>query len=139
MSSRSRWSGRARGSSSSIREGCSARARTRCTQLVLERGRRAIGDADLLVLVVDGREGLVGGDREIAQAVREAGKPALLAINKMDDKRARSGALEMYQLGFDPVFEIAAEHGDGVGDLLDAIVAGIARRWSCRSAPAQAE
>jgi GTPase len=90
--------------------------------LVLERGRRAIGDADLLVLVVDGREGLVGGDREIAKVIREAGKPALLAINKLDDKRARSGALEMYQLGFDPVFEIAAEHGDGVGDLLDAIV-----------------
>jgi len=90
--------------------------------LVLERGRRAIGDADLLVLVVDGREGLVGGDREIAKVIREAGKPALLAINKLDDKRARSGALEMYQLGFDPVFEIAAEHSDGVGDLLDAIV-----------------
>jgi GTP-binding protein len=94
-------------------------------QLVLERGRRAIGDADLLVLVVDGREGLVGGDREIARAVREAGKPALLAINKIDDRRARSGALEMYQLGFDPVFEIAAEHGDGVGDLLDAIVGAL--------------
>ena len=91
-------------------------------QLVLERGRRAIGDADLLVLVVDGREGLVGGDREIAKAVRDAGKPALLAVNKIDDRRARNGALEMYQLGFDPVLEIAAEHGDGVGDLLDAIV-----------------
>jgi GTP-binding protein len=91
-------------------------------QLVLERGQRAIGDADLLVLVVDGREGLVGGDREIARAVREAGKPALLVVNKIDDRRARNGALEMYQLGFDPVFEIAAEHGDGVGDLLDAIV-----------------
>jgi GTPase len=90
-------------------------------EVVLERGRRAIHDADLLVLVVDGREGLVGGDREIAQAVREAGKPALLAVNKMDDRRAQSGALELYQLGFDPVFEIAAEHGDGVGDLLDAI------------------
>src|SRR4030095_2771348 len=91
-------------------------------QLVLERGRRAINDADLLVLVVDGREGLMAGDREIAQAVREAGKPALLAVNKIDDRRARAGALEMYQLGIDPVFEIAAEHGDGVGDLLDAIV-----------------
>jgi GTP-binding protein len=71
---------------------------------------------------VDGREGLMAGDREIAQAVREAGKPALLAVNKIDDRRARDGALEMYQLGIDPVFEIAAEHGDGVGDLLDAIV-----------------
>ena len=94
-------------------------------QLVLERGRRAIGDADLLVLVVDGREGLVGGDREIARVVREAGKPALIAVNKIDDRRARNGALEMYQLGFDPVFEIAAEHGDGVGDLLDAIVGAL--------------
>jgi len=91
-------------------------------QLVLERGRRAIADADLLVLVVDGREGLVGGDREIARVLREAGKPVLLAVNKLDDRRARDGALEMYQLGFDPVFEITAEHGDGVGDLLDAIV-----------------
>jgi GTP-binding protein len=103
--------------------------------LVLERGRRAIGDADLLVLVVDGREGLVGGDREIAQAVREAGKPALLAVNKIDDKRARSGALEMYQLGFDPVFEIAAEHGDGVSDLLDAIVRALPVPGGTSSAP----
>jgi len=107
-------------------------------ELVLERGRRAIGDADLLVLVVDGREGLVGGDREIARVVREAGKTALLAINKVDDKRARSGALEMYQLGFDPVFEIAAEHGDGVGDLLDAIIHALpASGSSAASKPAE--
>jgi GTP-binding protein len=99
-------------------------------ELVHQRGRRAINDADLLVLVVDGREGLVGGDREIAQAVREAGKPALLAVNKIDDRRARSGALEMYQLGFDPVFEITAEHGDGVGELLDAIVNALPSRGS---------
>ena len=80
---------RARRSSWSTPGECSARARTRCTQLVLERGRRAIADADLLVLVVDGREGLVRGDREIARAVREAGKPAMLAVNKIDDRRAR--------------------------------------------------
>jgi len=95
--------------------------------LVLERGHRAIADADLLVLVVDGREGPVAGDFEIAKAVREAGKPALLAVNKMDDRRARSGVIEMYQLGFDPLFEIAAEHGDGVGDLLDGIVQALPR------------
>ena len=40
----------------------------------------------------------------------------------MDDKRARAGALDFFQLGFDPVFEISAEHGEGVGDLLDAIL-----------------
>jgi GTP-binding protein len=90
--------------------------------LVLERGRRAIADADLLVFVVDGREGLVPGDAEIARIVREADTPALLAINKTDDKRARAGAIEFFQLGLEPVFEISAEHGEGVGDLLDAIV-----------------
>ena len=90
--------------------------------LVLERGRRAIQDADLLVLVVDGREGLVPGDHDITKVVRDADKPALLAVNKTDDRRARDGVLDLYELGFDPVFEIAAEHGTGVGDLLDAIV-----------------
>src|SRR6185503_15582643 len=78
--------------------------------LVLERGRRAIEDADLLVLVVDGREGLVPGDHDITKVVRDADKPALLAVNKTDDRRSRGGVLELYELGFDPVFEIAAEH-----------------------------
>jgi GTP-binding protein len=90
--------------------------------LVLERGQRAIADADLLVLVGDGRDGLVPGDREIARFVREKNRPLLLTINKMDDKRARAGALDFYQLGIDPVFEISAEHGEGVGDLFDAIL-----------------
>jgi GTP-binding protein len=89
--------------------------------LVLERGRRAIQDADLLVFIVDGRQGLVPGDHEIADALREANKPALLAINKTDDRRAK-GSVDFFQLGFDPVTEISAEHGEGVGDLLDEVV-----------------
>lgn len=92
-------------------------------RLVLERGRRAVAGADLLVLVVDGREGLVPADRDIAQVIRETGTPALLAINKADDRLAQAGAMEFYQLGFDAVFEVSAEHGQGVGELLDAIVA----------------
>ena len=90
--------------------------------LVLERGRRAIASADLIVLVVDGREGLVPGDRDIARVVREADKPVILAINKTDDRRSQAGTLEFYQLGFDHVVEISAEHGNGTGDLLDTIV-----------------
>ena len=90
-------------------------------ELVLERGQRAIQSADLLVFVVDGRDGLLPGDREIADAVRAANRPALLAINKTDDRRAK-GTVEFYQLGFDPVTEISAEHGEGVGDLLDEVV-----------------
>jgi GTP-binding protein len=98
-------------------------------QLVLDRGRRAIQSADLLVFVVDGRQGLVPGDRDIAETLRAANKPALLAINKTDDRRAK-GTVDFYELGFDPVTEIAAEHGEGVGDLLDEIVQRLPNRES---------
>jgi GTPase len=89
-------------------------------ELVVEQGQRAMKGADLLVFLVDGREGLVSGDQQIAQQVRQTGQPVLLAINKTDDKRAR-GAMDFYRLGFEPVFEVSAEHGDGVAELLDEI------------------
>jgi len=91
-------------------------------ELVVRHGRRAIESADLLVLVVDGREGLTPGDETIARTLHEIDCPVLVAINKTDDKRARQSTMEFYQLGFDPVVEISAEHGQGVGDLLDEIV-----------------
>jgi GTPase len=91
--------------------------------LVVAHGRRAVESADLLVFVVDGREGLVPADEEIAASLRGVTVPVLLAVNKTDDKRSKGRALEFYKLGFEPVQEIAAEHGDGVADLLDDIVA----------------
>jgi len=91
-------------------------------ELVKAQGARALKSADLIVMVVDGREGLIPGDQDIARAARDAGKPVILAINKSDDRRARAGALELYRLGFDDVIEISAEHGDAVGDLLEIIV-----------------
>ncbi len=99
--------------------------------LVFEQGRRTLCTADVLVLVVDGREGRTPGDDEIVKALRAQGTPIILAVNKMDDRRARDGAMELLQLGIDPVVEIAAEHGQGIGDLLDEIVkhlpAGVVR------------
>jgi GTPase len=91
-------------------------------ELVVAQGTWAIEHADLLVLVVDGREGLVPADEEIALRLRETGRPVLVALNKTDDKRARDSAVEFYRLGFDPIVEISAEHGDGVAELLDEIV-----------------
>jgi GTP-binding protein len=91
-------------------------------ELVLERGRRAISEADLVVFVVDGREGLTPGDAEIAKVLRERDVPIVLAVNKIDDRRASAGVLELFQLGFDPVVEVAAEHGMGTGELLDEII-----------------
>jgi GTPase len=91
--------------------------------LVVEHGRRAIGTADVVVFVVDGREGLVPADEEIAGALRAVNCPVIVAVNKTDDRRARGRAVEFYRLGMEPIVEIAAEHGDGVGDLLDEILA----------------
>ena len=93
--------------------------------LVVVHGRRAIVGADLVVMIVDGREGLVSGDETIARELREANRPVILAINKSDDKRALHSTMDFYRIGFEPVLEISAEHGQGVYELLDEIVKGL--------------
>jgi GTP-binding protein len=102
--------------------------------LVSDHGHKALQSADVIVFVVDGREGLVPADEEIARRIRPLGRPVLLAVNKTDDKRARERTLEFYRLAFEPVVEIAAEHGDGVADLLDEIV----QRLPAGSEPSEA-
>jgi GTP-binding protein len=94
-------------------------------ELVVEQGKRALAGADIVVFVVDGREGLVSADERIARELHETGRPVILAINKTDDKRSRASIPEFFSLGFDPVIEISAEHGDGVAELLDAVVAAL--------------
>ena len=105
-------------------------------ELVVIAGRRALESAEVVVFLVDGRDGLLPGDLEIADRLRGANVPVLLAVNKTDDKRARGRAVEFYKLGFEPVVEIAAEHATGVGDLLDEIIARLpARRDAGPDAP----
>ena len=88
---------------------------------VAAQGLRAVDDADLIVMLVDGRDGLVAADREVADRVRRCGVPVVLAVNKIDDRRAAGRVEEFHALGFEPVVPIAAEHGIGVGDLLDDV------------------
>lgn len=95
-------------------------------ELVVRHGQRAIQSADVIVFVVDGREGLVSGDQEIARQLRPIGVPVVLAVNKTDDKRASDQ--DFYQLGIEPVVGIAAEHGQGIGDLLDEVVGRLKAR-----------
>jgi GTP-binding protein len=97
-------------------------------ELVVQHGRKALESADVIVFLVDGRDGLVPADEEIAASLRSANVPVLVAVNKTDDRRARNRAFEFYQLGFEPVIEIAAEHGEGTGDLLDEVVKRLPRR-----------
>src|SRR6185436_3060920 len=99
-------------------------------ELVVKQGQRAIVGADLVVFVCDAREGLVSGDQTIAEELRATGKPMILSINKIDDNRAKNAAADFYSLGLEPIFEISAEHGTGVAELLDAIVDRLGTRGS---------
>lgn len=95
---------------------------------VVDHGRQALQTADLVVLVVDGREGVVPGDQIITQTVRTLGCPVIVAVNKTDDRRGAAGSAEFHQLGFSPVVEISAEHGTGVAELLDGVVRQLGTR-----------
>jgi GTP-binding protein len=91
-------------------------------EMVVAHGLKALERADLIVFVVDGREGIMTGDEEIARRVRRLNVPVVLAVNKTDDKRGQAQAGTFHKLGFKEVFEISAEHGEGIGELLDATV-----------------
>ena len=90
--------------------------------VVADRVRRAAGEVDVVVFVVDGSEGPVPADDEVAKELRILGVPVVVAINKMDQRRSRAHVPEFYRFGFESIAEIAAEHGQGIGDLLDEVV-----------------
>jgi len=85
----------------------------------------AVEESDLLVLLVDGRQGLVSADEAVWQRLRSAGKPAILVVNKGDTREARARFPEFYALGIDPQLLVSAEHGQGIEDLRLAIAAAI--------------
>ena len=82
----------------------------------------AIGEADLLLFIVDARAGLHPADFNVAEVLRNSQKPWLLVANKVDDPR-EADFYEFYQLGVDEVFPVSAMNGKNSGDLLDAVVA----------------
>ena len=89
---------------------------------ILKQAEAAIVDAAALVWVVDVRAGTTPLDEELARLLRGTGKPVIVAANKADVTRLDAEAGEFYRFGFDEVIPVSAEHGDGVGDLLDALV-----------------
>ena len=91
-------------------------------EAVAARGLREVESAAVVVILVDAREGLVPADEDVVRRARRAGAPLVLAINKVDDPRTGAAAAEFERLAVSPALPIAAEHGLGVGDLLDAVV-----------------
>jgi GTP-binding protein len=81
----------------------------------------AVEESDLLLLVVDGRQGLVSADEVVWTELRKRNKPTLLVVNKADTREARERFAEFYRLGIDQALLVSAEHGGGVEDLREAL------------------
>jgi GTP-binding protein len=81
----------------------------------------AIGEADAVLFMFDGRAGLTPADRTFAELVRKSGKPVIVIANKGEGSAAESGRLEAYALGLGEPLSISAEHNEGMSDLYDAI------------------
>jgi GTP-binding protein len=79
----------------------------------------AIDSASSIILVVNVQEGVVPLDREVAQRLRQSGKPVIVAVNKVDTARAESGVPEFAVLGFDKIFPVTAIHGEGIELLMN--------------------
>jgi len=88
---------------------------------IREQARRALQNADLILFVVDGAAGIVAEDRDIAEDLRRDAARTLLLVNKVDRKDAEESVPEFYELGFERVMPVSAEHGAGIDDVVDAI------------------
>lgn len=82
----------------------------------------AIETADVIVFVVDGKEGLTGADKEVSQMLRKSKKPVVLVVNKIDSLRDENNAFEFYNLGIGDPVTISATQALGLGDMLDRVV-----------------
>jgi GTPase len=93
------------------------------TDRIVAEALAAVGVADVVVFLLDGRAGLSDADAEALALVRETGCPLILAVNKIDRAGQEAEASEFYALGADELFFISAAHGRGIDELLDQVVA----------------
>ena len=82
----------------------------------------AIETADVILFLVDGREGITAADEDVAELLRRSKKPVILVVNKVDSTKFEDSVYDFYSLGIGETFTISAEQGLGLGDLLDEVV-----------------
>lgn len=87
-----------------------------------EQSQLAIEEADIILFVMDAREGLTPSDQEVASMLRQVDKPVFYVVNKVDGSRQEEEAIEFYGLGIEKYYPISAEHGHGVGALVAAVL-----------------
>ncbi|HKN14899.1 MAG TPA: ribosome biogenesis GTPase Der [Candidatus Binatus sp.] len=106
----------------------------RMTERIVSEALAAVGVADVVVFMLDGRGGLSEADAEALALVRETGCPLIMAVNKIDRPGQEAEASEFYALGGDELFFISAAHGRGVEELLDQVVARLPEREGAAAA-----
>jgi GTP-binding protein len=106
----------------------------RMTERIVTEALAAVGVADVVVFMLDGRGGLSEADSEALALVRETGCPLIMAVNKIDRPGQESEASEFYSLGGDELFFISAAHGRGVEELLDQVIARLPERENAAAA-----
>jgi GTP-binding protein len=87
-----------------------------------EQCQLAMDEADIILFLTDGKEGLTPSDKEIADILRKLNKPVFTIVNKIDGPKHEERTLEFYGLGMEPIYSISAEHGYGVNGLMDEVV-----------------
>jgi len=87
-----------------------------------EQSQLAMEEADVILFLLDGREGLTPADQEVAAMLRQVVKPVLFVVNKVDGPAQEAGTGDFYALGIDEVWTVSAEHGLGVNDLMEKLL-----------------
>ena len=92
---------------------------------IFRQARVALDEADVVVMVVDGRSELAAPDMELARLLLRTGKPLFLAVNKIDTPAQEANVEDFRRLGIHTMFPVSSEHGSGVAELLDAVLESV--------------
>jgi GTP-binding protein len=100
--------------------------------------KQAVAEADMVVFIVDGRQGLTPHDKTITDFLRKSGRPVMLVVNKAEGMKYTSVTADFYELGMGDPYVISAAHGDGVSDLVEeALNITLAQRTPQEELPEQ--
>lgn len=90
-----------------------------------KQSEQAISEADLVLFVIDARAGVTAADTGFARIARQSGKPVVLVANKAEGNKGTDGVLDAFSLGLGAPIAISAEHGEGIGDLAEDMLAAL--------------
>lgn len=94
-----------------------------------KQSEQAITDADLVLFVIDSRAGVTAADSGFARIARQSGKPVVLVANKAEGNKGADGLLDAFSLGLGSPIAISAEHGEGIGDLIEDMLAALGLKY----------